>query len=78
MSGLGQPRRFRDVRDSGRRSLAGDLRPLLARHFKCAGCGTRSSVMFLFAKRTDAEAWADGRDEAAGLIGGSVHCQIMP
>ena len=39
--------------------LDGDMRPLLGRPFKCSGCGSRDVSLWLFAKRAEADAWAE-------------------
>jgi hypothetical protein len=45
-------------------NLAGDMRPLLGRPFKCSACGSREASLWLFAKRAEAEDW----EEQGGLV----------
>jgi hypothetical protein len=40
-------------------NLAGDMRPLLGRPFKCSACGSLDVSLWLFAKRAEADAWAE-------------------
>ena len=40
-------------------TLDGDMLPLLGRPFKCSGCGSRDVSLWLFAKRAEADGWAE-------------------
>ena len=43
-----------------RRLMAGDMTPLQSLPLKCAACGGREVELWLFVKRDEAEAWAEG------------------
>jgi hypothetical protein len=40
-------------------NLAGDMRPLLDRPFKCSACGSLDVSLWLLAKRAEADEWAE-------------------
>ena len=40
-------------------NLDGDMRPLLGRPFKFSACGSRDISLWLFAKRAEADGWAN-------------------
>jgi hypothetical protein len=40
-------------------SLKGNMRPLQERPLKCSGCGSRDVSLWLFAKRAEADGWAE-------------------
>jgi hypothetical protein len=40
-------------------NLDGDMRPLLGWPFECSACGSRDVSLWLFAKRAEADGWAN-------------------
>ena len=40
-------------------NLAGDMRALLGRPFKCSACGSLDVSLWLFARRAEADAWSE-------------------
>jgi hypothetical protein len=40
-------------------NLDGNMRPLRDWPFKCSGCGSRDVALWLFAKRAEADGWAE-------------------
>ena len=41
-------------------NLDGNMRPLKDWPFKCSACGSREVALWLFAKRAEADTWAEG------------------
>ena len=41
-------------------TLDGNMRPLRDWPFKCSACGSREVVLWLFAKRAEADGWIEG------------------